>query len=176
MKITSKSQMYEMLQNGEFGNSIQTWKSPEEALASGYRGNVMIRPMSPGGISIPHVPIDDVLRFARVHYPRGGYCLNAMQPDNKIVLQGEICESPVLHLFYSRAKFPMRIALSIAARIAEGLSARLILREVMDQASYETIFELLDLYSDCTIEFSTYSCSVGRVPNRNTLIWEVRHY
>lgn len=45
-----------------------------------------------------------------------------------------------------------------------------------DAASYEDVRELLKLYPNHVVEFSCCDRSVGSVPGRNTVIWEVRLY
>lgn len=35
---------------------------------------------------------------------------------------------------------------------------------------------LLELYPDATIELAAYPYTLGKIPGRNTVIWEVRDY
>lgn len=57
-----------------------------------------------------------------------------------------------------------------------GLQARLLLQSYMDEQSYRDVRNLLDIYPNHIVEFSVCNRSVGIIPGRNTVIWEVRLY
>ena len=43
-------------------------------------------------------------------------------------------------------------------------------------SSYSDLEALMEIFSDSSIEFSTYRIPVGNIKGRNTIIWEVRNY
>ena len=59
--------------------------------------------------------------------------------------------------------------------ILKGSRARHLLRNLVDFHSFSNLMALLETYNG-VVEFAAYSVSVGIVPNRNTVIFEVRAY
>ncbi len=62
------------------------------------------------------------------------------------------------------------------AQDAVGLTAERLLRAKMTASSYSDLQTLLELYPSSVIELGVYATPVGELPNRNTVIWEVRNY
>jgi hypothetical protein len=98
-------------------------------------------------------------------------------PEESRTIQGELCRGPWGHYFYyTFAAGPMRWALEEAGRHAWGLEVLMLLRANVDPSSLDDIMELLDEYPDHVVEFTSFTVPVGRIPGRQTLIWEVRKY
>ena len=169
MRVENKVQMYEMLKAGKFGNTARNWGSYRELVESGYRGLVGVRSLVPGGAFRAYTPFDQVKDEAAVY--------SEMQKDEGILLQGEVYRSVEgLYLFASKAKTHMRAALKEAGKHYWLSSALAEIQTVMWPTDYDCIHWLLTEYYDSVVEFSVYDIAVGTVPNRNTIIWEVRNY
>ena len=174
--IKSKSQMYELYHRGAFGNKNRNWLTLEDYLTSQFQGLVALRETEKvGGKCYYNLCREGVL--SHVHEFPKGYNISEMLPSDKLLLQGEVQrDEQGLYLFYSKALAPMRDALKQSPQHTRGLAAHLLLQNYLDSSSYEGLLELLDNYPNHVIEFSTYNCKVGEIPNRNTVIWEVRQY
>ncbi len=61
-------------------------------------------------------------------------------------------------------------------RILEGNDARVALQAHMSPSSFADLEALFDRYPTSVVEFGIYSCNIGNIPGRNTIIWEVRDY
>jgi hypothetical protein len=174
--ITSKAAMYQALRSGRLGNTVPHYFGLEEWLVRPPEDDAPtwgIRSMYPGGACNYHVPTLAVPALVR---QRGDPCnISPMQPDDKIVAQGEAVLCPDLRLHYSTSPAPMRTALKEYGRHASGLRAWALLRSWTDPASVEMLEGLLDRYLGHAVEFSCYRCLVGRLRMR-TLVWEVRLY
>ena len=57
-----------------------------------------------------------------------------------------------------------------------GLNVKMLLLKYIYPNSFNDIMELIDIYPEHVIEFSTYEMPLGDCINRNTVIWEVRQY
>ena len=169
---------------GAFGNKVKTYFSLEElhadphapaAIGIRYRG-------SGGGKCQYDIPLEDI-DTAWQQWIDEGYSEDRMfmndssNYDSHLLIQGEICTSHRgVELRYSTIKKKMRLALAEKEEYTYGLKAKTLLRHFLDPSSYDTLFELLDVYEDHVIEFSTWDRGFGDIPSRNTIIWEVRKY
>lgn len=161
---------------GEFGNAAPTWDSIGEWLDSGYSGRVHIRSREAGDRTFYNV-------LGPVHAQDCAdqledYYVSAMAPHGKGLIQGEVQRSNNgLELYWTSAHLPMREAFAKYGGVADtGLTAKLLLQKVMDPMSYEWLEYLLEAYPDHVVEFSSFGVNWGTIPNRNTVIWEVRKY
>jgi hypothetical protein len=174
-RITSKSESIRLLNAGRLGNHVRTWPSILAMRGSGYRGNVVIRSYKPSFATIYNLPqehLDAMLASlaGNGHALDTLYC-NETCPDDRLILQGEIIGHS---LTYSSARLPMKKALQVECRHAEGSACEAILRWAMNGSSYEDFLSLREQRPDAVIEFGCYEICLGNVPDRNTLIWEVR--
>ncbi len=183
MKITSKSQFYDLWQKGLLGNRPQAWPTLRDLRASGYDGLVTLRyrGQGGGGVAATHVRADDVpakvAELATNGVDAGRITFNESMPDENLLIQGEVARNVGgLDLTYSTEPgLPMRDAMR-EAKTAWGLVASLILNTFLDPNSRDDIETLLEMYPDAVVEFGSYDRDVGLLPRRNTVIWEVRHY
>lgn len=180
--VKNKGDYYKRYIAGEFGNRLQVWRTYDEYKASGFSKPIGIRNTTPNS---PYCRYDIPERFVKVvmdEFIAKGckpetMTFNEAAPDKDLILQGEFVRLPSgLELFYSRVQKQMRLALLDSPNYATGNHAIQILKHVMDPNSYEWCEYLLDAYPDHVIEFSAYQRSLGNIPRRNTLIWEVRAY
>jgi len=170
-------------QRGEFGNRGPTWNTLEEFLAADYSGLMHIRNRIAGGPTWYDVPADKVARvFKDVTEIDGVRPSNlyfaAMAPTEKTLFQGEVMQSSEnsLSLFYTHVRKPMRDALAQHSSSVSGIIATRLLREFLCPSSYAWLEVLLERYPDHVVEFSTYNCNWGTLPNHNSVFWEVRKY
>jgi hypothetical protein len=180
-KITNKQDFFLLYEAGLLGNKAITWKSYEEILNSGWKGLVCIR--GKDGIQRGRVKynvyINDAPKVIEGFREDGieNITFNQSMPDEHLIIQGEVMRTFLgLSLWYTTKKVPMNKALAEESLYANGLKANLILEAFMDSSSYSDLKALFDLFPDSVIEFSTYDIAVGDIPNRNTVIWEVRNY
>lgn len=172
--IRTKKEMYRRLRAGEFGNTNPSWMSVEEWRQSGYRGFVGIRSLIPADPFIPYVAPESVpmicVKMA------GAYNISPMYRDEDYLLHGEVFRSPDWVLFYSTEPIHKRVALKDYGKHTYGLSARLIMGTFMCPNSWGDFQELTERFPDAVIEFTCLNHNAGTIPNRNTVIWEVRAY
>jgi len=154
-----------------------TW---EDLLASGFKGDIGIRNVRPGGCFVCPVPYWEwnavrVILFSQGGIPAEDLRYNEAAPDEHCVFQGEVCRTyRGLELRYAIGRRKThREAMKTASNV-HGLAALEIVRAYVPD--WPDVEVLLDLYDDHVVEFSTYEVPVGCIPGRHTLIWEVRLY
>lgn len=101
---------------------------------------------------------------------------NEPAPDEVLKIQGYLARGAGEYILdYSTAvNVKMQQAMQHPKKLSGLSSVTALLRKYMDPTSFVEVFELLDEYPDCVVEFSTYGQDCGILPGRNTLIWEVR--
>ena len=178
--VQTKVDFVRRYQAGEFGNRAPTWDTYEEFKESGYKGLVHIRNRVAGGPTWYDVPWDEVwYKFCECCCQVDGSSLyfSGMAPTATTSLQGEVRQSErYLDLYYSTVPKPMRASLLEGGRQVYGILALSLLRTHMDASSFDWTQELLERYPGHVIEFSCYGVNWGTIPNRNTILWEVRNY
>lgn len=168
--VLNKKDMYTRWIKGEFGNRLQGWDSLESLLQSPYTGLVNKRSI----ISCTEVEYN--LKQSELGHSTIYNRFSEPAPDEHLLLQGELAEGPGgWWLTYSTLQAKMRVAMQ-SAEFSSGLHAKLLLKEYCCPSSYNDLALLLDLYPGHVIEFGIYKYNLGDVPNRNTIIWEVRKY
>lgn len=187
-RIDTKRDMYALLESGALGNTAITCSLKE---AEGwFTGEVepdyplyAIRYKRPDcrQWQCYDIPAENVWPTICDYLSEGAKSdlinVTPMMPDDKIVVQGEVARSATHGWSFrvSRMRRPMRIALGSLDE-HHGAGYWTVLKTVMDPSSYDDLQSLFDLYPDATVEFSVYSCHLGNIPHRNTIIWEVRNY
>ena len=181
--VSNKADFYRLYSRGAFGNRALSWDSYNELVKSSWRGKVCIRSkvgMKRGKVryNIPFKGVRDMIGwFGRKGVAESELSFNQSMPDEVLILQGEVMHGlRGFDLTYTTIKRPMNLALSEEEFYAKGLMAKLILQNALWSTSYNDLTELLELYQDSIVEFSTYDIAVGDLPHRNTVIWEVRNY
>lgn len=177
--IDSKSKFVRLYQLGEFGNHSPTWDTPMEFAEANYRqGLVHLRNRTAGRETFYNLdPLVALCQWAGMDNPLQFYC-SAMAPHEHNLLQGEVWDGPWglnLHGTYEIGP-PMRDALSVSPFDCTGLEAKLSLRRVMNDKSWEWFQYLLEAYPEHVIEFSAFNCCWGTRPAENVVWWEVRKY
>jgi hypothetical protein len=194
MKVKSKFIFFEMWEAGVLGNRTQLWRNPDDAyqwgyetaLAHGFRDlrypKIGFREIRTGAgqgkwqkVSWPLVP------YTAETWRKEGrkFILDDGAPDQFRTLQGELCRTyrGLEGYLDTVGKLPMRPAMAAGhMRHCTGAMVNALLDRFMDASSRDDLRDLLDLYPDATIEFSSFSRDVGILPGRNTLFWETRDY
>ena len=183
MIIRTKVQMYDLLKVGAFGNRFRIWDTEEEfkaAVDAGFDWLVGVRIVGvPGLPYYHHKTYDEAVEIGQRLKAKYGYPVRYYEasPDPFITIQGEFVEAdmgPMLE--WSTVKTHMRAAFAAERLMAFGPQARLVLKRVLSEGSYEDFLALGELFPNATIEFTAYEIFVGDIPGRNAVIWEVRHY
>lgn len=179
-RILTKKEFYDLYNAGVLGNKPLTWDSYEQILKSGWQGKVCIRNRK-GGKAMYNVPLEklsqEIERYLKMGYSVGDLTFNQAMPDEHLLIQGELMLRPWgYYLLYSTLKKPMNIALKEEPKHANSLEALSLLKTNLWPHSYTDLMDLLDIYSESIIELGAYDIAVGDLPNRNTIIWEVRNY
>lgn len=168
----------------EFGNRSPTWGSFKEYCREAkLRATTLVHIRNrvangPTWYNIHASEVKQVVhRLLSQGYKEEQFYFSLMAPTHLTVIQGEIQQScQHLDLYFSMVKLPMRQSLIEGGKQVSGLRARLILESYLDGVSLDHVNYLLTAYPNHVIEFSTYSRNWGTIPNRNTVIWEIRNY
>ena len=165
---------------GEFGNAAPTWPKLEDCLASAARGPFHVRNRTAGGrtwYNVSRRKLAGVWQRAATEYGVDGLYISAMAPTPRTVIQGEVMEDVGgWQLTYSTVKLPMRDALQACTAYACGLAAMALVRQAMNERSWNWLRDLLERYPGHVVEFSVYDVCWGTVAGFNTVFWEVRNY
>ena len=188
-KICSKLEYYTLYERGFFGNKALTWDSIEEIENSDWKGKICIRGRK--GIARSkarfNLTIEEAKEYIEKLKQEGIYPqdlkFNQSLPDEEIRIQGEVMRGAdiigrvdYLNLMYSTVKKPMNYALAEETLYADGIKASILLKENLFPTSYDDLQTLFGFFPSSIIEFSSYNITLGSLPDRNTLIWEVRDY
>lgn len=186
MIVDSKTKMYRLLRQGEFGNTFKNYTSVREVMNSDLKQiSVRYSDRSKNGKSFFEVTDKEHLnsvieKFVKNGAERGKICFNNgdFSLQKKIVIQGELCEiDGMLELAFStREGITLREATNRGLKRTCGLTVKYMLQHYLWPSDYDWLFELLDKYPGHVIEFTTFSIPVGVIRNRCTVIWEVRKY
>lgn len=189
--ITTKRQMYRLLSEGVLGNTLPQWFSVEQWQAEYNRyahyDRWGVRSMSAGHDKrMRHnVSTDELPALVRDTFP-GGCCNISPMIARFAVLHAEVFEqtwsAPYgLTVWHCPPIDPnladiWRQAFRQGGKQTIGLAAHELLQSWMWDSDYADLLALLERYPDHAVEMTVCSRAVGLIPNRNTIIWEVRLY
>jgi hypothetical protein len=181
--ITNRKENFEAYQLNKFGNKLRLWTGLDEFRKSNYNGSVTFRyyAINNGGSSnFTKYDVTDyekqIKEFTELGAEPKRMIFNESAPDKFLTIQGELTHDyNGYQLFYSTDKGKMRDCLKNGKTLT-GLAVKLLLQQHLNSNSFSDIMELIELYPNHVIEFSTYSINLGDCPRRNTIIWEVRRY
>ena len=181
MRVRNKLENYRLWTSGAFGNRLRAWRSVEEWREGGFAGVVSVRYLGLGGgpcaYDVPEDEVEDIISdWLMSGFDPSLAMINESAPDESIVLQGEYLNDPVPHLLFSTSKARMRDALRLEPQVLRGYAARLALESAMSPSSWADFEVLLETHPGHVLEVSVYSRTLGDVPGRNALVWEVRSY
>ncbi len=172
--------MYQLLNEGKLGNTNPNFLSLAEWLPHKNMTELWgVRVYKVGDPRfLTNIHKDDVEKYVKDNFTDGEYLISAMV-DKHVVFRGDIWESVIqpagLYIYGTRNNtLPWRDALKYTGRHYSGIIASTILRHYCDPDSLDNIYRLLEEYPEHVIEVSVCDKNIGTVPNRNTIIWEVR--
>jgi len=187
-RTANKSENLQRLIYGEFGNCVHHWLTIEETIRhKNGRGRVSVRNLVPHSPFMAYSqPVPNLRSIVQSFVDNGANLkhiyFNDDTPDDKVLLQGEIAfpgdwRSGRQDMVGKVAVGPgrMREVLEKANTIA-GYRLTAVLKEVMWPSSWADFESLAERYPGHVVEFGVYSCALGKIPGRNTVIWEVRYY
>lgn len=178
-----------MLANGTFGNTVpqwfdvRSWEASDESSRYPLWG---IRSGVAGGDKRMrlNVPSAEVSELFQAWFPGGGGNISPMV-DEFAQLRAEVWESNIcpfgLSLFYVPCGMidqadPWRGSFRKYGKPAHGIEAKALLSHYLWASDLADLEVLLETYPGHVVELSACSKAVGVIPNRNTIIWEVRKY
>jgi len=183
MIINTKTKMYKALQKGLFGNTGKYYKNinfipKNEIVTLRYKDRNKLSGKNFLAYDITKNMIKPTInKWVNQGAKEENIFINQSQNDNNIIVQGELTINEYGYYFYhSFLKEKIRIALKKDGKVIHGLQVSLLLKRIMDINSYNDTIELLETYPNHIIELSIYNHYTGTIPNRNTIIWEVRAY
>jgi hypothetical protein len=181
MEIRTKAEYFALASRGLLGNTLQQFgESVEEALTS-HVHTFGVREVGAAGGGLHAIVHRSDLHSTIRRWRDAGrhYHIDEAAPDTDVVLQGELCRTcegwgGVLGI---RTGHRMRDSARLGLlRPVQGLEVLMLLDQFVDPSSRDDLRILWDSYPDAVIEFASYPYHLGRIPRRNTVIWEVRNY
>ena len=188
MRIASKKEMYDLQHRGLLGNYLPIW-SWRDFFEYGPEGNYGFRhrtqtgsPLFRRGMNRAQV-IDYVSRLlfiGRISEQDVVISQDTSLYDDCRTLQGETMRSDRGVLFAHSGKIGTDLTCREEMRqdsLVEvvGLHVKCLFQQYLDEQSYDWMQELLSMYPDAVVEFTSFSCGVG-IFGWNTIFWEVRNY
>jgi hypothetical protein len=187
MLIRNKQHFYELAAKGLCGNTAKTWPSIKDYLRDSEEfpfAGIRLMKYGANGGATPKQPAPVLAKWVRSHaLSEGEYIVSAVpRRDRGPGLQGELSFSRITGewcLYFSEKRGYQRKILSEEGQYLIGFPALLKLRQWLPSYEVDELLELHDLYSDGhanypTIEFAQTD-RIGWNPNREALIWEIRH-
>jgi hypothetical protein len=181
IQVPSKVRMFELLQQGNIGNTLRVWNSPDDLrrdVCAGYDGLIGVRCSGKPGLPYFHhrTPEEGIAIGAELLSQGIRPIYYEASRDEWILIQGEVAQTELgLHLRASTVKADMRVALK-KAKYYWGLSAKIILDQYFWESSRAELETLFEVYPNAVIEFTAYSTTMGQHKGCNVVFWEVRHY
>jgi len=184
--VLTKRENLRRIELGLYGNRLRTWRTLGDLRASGWAGLVTIRTLMGGGgpcvYDVPALSVGFVVEALGL--PERDVYFNQGAVDSSVIIQGEYLNDVVRVdgrtfdgvLLFSTVKLKMRDALRAESRTVYGLAGQTALRAEMTPSSWADFEALLELYPSHVLEVSVYAGTVGDVPGRNAVVWEVRRY
>jgi hypothetical protein len=181
--ITSKEQMYQLLQGGAFGNttrqylSLDEWFQRSKDLDVAFWG---VRTMTPGGPCRLYCPDSEVASTARDYLAQGHRINISMMVDAvcTVTLWADVYDSEtgltVYGVEYPGKGASWRKDMSSRGRQYSLLESRMLLQRHLNPSSLADLEELRELWPGHVYELSACNRCLGTIPGRNAVIWEVR--
>jgi hypothetical protein len=182
--IRNKRTFYKLASSGKCGNIPKMWMSVDDYWP--YRKlypYVSVRRLR---INKPVFPYTHFKQLKEVvsDIAEGDYIINSIpigNDDCNCKIQGELSwVNGEWWMYYTHTGGYMRKALLDDGHHVYGWKVLRLLRNYCTPADFDDLVELFDMYTDDgrypVIEFSVLAGHVGIYQDRNTLIWEIRHY
>ena len=131
-----------------------------------------------------NVPTKEVENLWTSWFPSGGGNISPMI-DQYAVLRAEVMENDLCHpvglsVFYVVGSPLMtgawREAFKLYGKMIFGLQAKHLLEKYLWPSDLSDLYALLEMYPRHVVELSACDRAIGEIPNRNTIVWELRRY
>lgn len=181
--ITNKREMYRLLDQGSFGNTIPSWFSVEAWLPEAAKApNWGVRTLTVGGPCRLFCPTDEVADTFDEYVRCGHQAQISCMIDNfvTVTLMVDIYQSDtglVVYGIHNPDKGAnWRRDMPTKGKHYTGIAARRLLAQCLNPNSLDDLWAVLDLWPDHIVELSAMDRCFGRIPGRNAVIWECRLY
>lgn len=175
--------MYRLLSQGFFGNtinqffSIREWKGSPDYHQSEFWG---VRSLIAGGPCRLFCPREEV-EITVQQFQEQKVNISAMiDTQVDVTLWADVYDSPTGLLVYGIEYPPKggswRKLMPVQGKQHTGIEATLLLRKHLNAYSLDDLYTLRDIFPGHVYELSACSRNIGRIPNRNAVMWEVRAY
>lgn len=177
--VLTKADMYKRIATGEFGNVIPKWYDYDAWYEDHGRSDRIWGVQHTKIAGFPgtrlNVHSDDVHVILRDNFDGKNYCISTMvhQHGNSL-WEGDVTREYISGTFKPAGGSWRKHML--APRLIQGCASRLVLRQLLNENSYDDLEILLEQYPDHVVELTALDCCYGTVPHRNAIIWEVRRY
>lgn len=185
LALSTKKDFFPIWHAGRLGTKLRSWPRLQD-VPKDLPVPVMFRDKRIGGglcLVVPRDKAEAVEKSLLLRTPPPILEFNECAPDDRAVLQGEVCETPeglyaLLDIRPPEDQGKMLRMRDVLPRAKEykGLAALHLLRRFLSPASCGDLFELLELFPSHVVELTVYNRHLGAWPGRNTIIWEVRLY
>lgn len=178
--VLNKQDMYRRIATGEFGNVIPKWydmggwKIAAETYTTHLWGVQHTKIAGFPGTRL-NVRTEDVQVIIADNFGGENYCISTMIHQHGTPLwEGDVTREYISGTFKPAGGTWRKHML--APRLIHGSAARLVLRSLLNENSFDDLQILLEEYPDHVVELTALDCCYGTVPHRNAIIWEVRKY
>lgn len=181
-EVRSKQEMYRLLEEGAFGNTICMYTDLEEwAYFADSMPTWGIRTFTPGGpcrLNCPEAEVAEV--FACFESNGHKAQISAMISNvGQVLWLGDVWDSPT-GIQLTGIELPPKVhnwrELMRTPQRWTGLQAKMTLRKYLNPNSLGDLYEVFENYPGHVVELSAMDRNFGIIPRRNAIVWEVRSY
>lgn len=172
--INCRAEVLRAVSLGYFGNVPGMWYGLDE-VPRDYRNRLLsLRQLQPGKPFLTDLAWSQIVQQ---HVP-GRTVICEPVPHEDLLVQGEWQRAKGGYYFYgTHEKTYMRFALLKPGVFHwEGWESYWYLRGICSPESWGDLMEIFDEYPEAVIELTVFDHFLGRLPGRNTIVWEVRAY
>jgi hypothetical protein len=180
-KISTKSVMSQLLQDGVFGNCLRLFASVDEAMKSNP-SQLYLRVKRPAftfhpvGFTTKELPAM-IQKMELLGVNQDELIIGEANNPNEVLANMEILRTEQgLYVQWSPEKLRMRDALKRGMNHAYGLKAKAVVDYFLSPCSRTNLDRLLEEWPDHVVECTAHRGCLGSVPGNNTAFWEVRQY
>ncbi len=179
--VLNKADMYRRIATGEFGNVLPKWYDFDAwcVEANPRAGQLWgVQHTKIAGFPGTRLNVDSMNVLAVVDggdFRGENYCISTMiHQHGNVLWEGDVTREYISGNFAPAGGSWRRHMLK--PRLISGSAARLVLRSLLNENSFDDLETLLDNYPDHVVELTALDCCYGTVPHRNGIVWEVRRY
>jgi hypothetical protein len=183
-KINNKRIFTQLWLEGRFGNRPLIWHTIEEAIASGFRGEMLLRYYGNGhgGPLVRGLTAETLLTavdsLVAAGWSAKDFYVAEVIPDHYYRMNAKMMELPGhggIWLEYSTVPAIMRESFRLGEKRVNGIRAKTILQTRVEPNDLEFLLSLLEDFPDHVVEFSSLSARAG-INRQRFIVWEVRNF